>query len=196
MGPTSKDLLSFERDKSSSSLESTLLVCKKESLSKTSKPLHTNEKLATTSVPKSQVLGKVKAFLGVMEEANKRLQLDTQEKSQNDHDIEVLTGNETEYIEMDLMLGVAELHTPEAVAAAESAMVGSQQACMLAASSSGSYSTSSDDESDSDSDNGDDDDDNGNESCLSDKSHKPKVDPDHSLDNNQLKHRPKIIELQ
>ncbi|KAJ4966734.1 hypothetical protein NE237_018583 [Protea cynaroides] len=29
---------------------------------------------------------------------------------------------------MDLMLGVAELHTPEAVAAVESAMVGSQQA--------------------------------------------------------------------
>ncbi|KAJ4954871.1 hypothetical protein NE237_011654 [Protea cynaroides] len=117
------------------------------------------------------------------------------DKSQNNLDIEVLTGNETEYIEMDLMLGVAELHTPEAVAAVESAMVGSQQACMLAASSTGSYSTSSDDESDSDSDNADDDDDNGNESCLSDKTHKPKVDPDHSLDSNQPKHQRKIIEL-
>ncbi|KAF7150333.1 hypothetical protein RHSIM_Rhsim02G0173400 [Rhododendron simsii] len=40
----------------------------------------------------------------------------------NDYDIEALTGNESEYIEMDLMLGIADLHTPEALAAAESAI--------------------------------------------------------------------------
>ncbi|XP_043709806.1 unconventional prefoldin RPB5 interactor 1-like [Telopea speciosissima] len=200
MGPTSKDLLSLERENSSSSLESALLVCKKELLSKTPKPVRTNEKLSTTSFPTSNVLGKVKAFLGVMEEANKRLQLDAQEKSQNDHDIEVLTGNETEVIEMDLLLGVADLHTPEAVAAAESAIVGSRPACLLAASGSGSYSSSSDDDSDSDSDSdndsGDDDGDNTNESCLSDKFQKPKLDSDPSLDNNRPKDRPRIIELQ
>ncbi|XP_042508011.1 unconventional prefoldin RPB5 interactor 1-like [Macadamia integrifolia] len=195
MGPTSKDLLSLEREKSSSCLESTLLVCKKESLSKTSKPHHTNEKLATTSVPKSEVLGKVKDFLGVMEEANKRLRLDAQEKSQNDHDIEVLTGNETELIEMDLLLGVADLHTPEALAAAESAMTSSQSACLLAGGGSGSYLSCSDDDSDS-GDDDDDNDDNKNESCLSDKFQKPKMDPDHSQDNKKAKKRPRIIELQ
>ncbi|KAK3001973.1 hypothetical protein RJ639_022282 [Escallonia herrerae] len=71
------------------------------------------------------VMGKVKDFLGIMAEANKRLQLDARDKSE-DYDIEALTGNESEYIEMDLMLGVADLHTPEAVAAAESALAGYQ----------------------------------------------------------------------
>ncbi|KAJ0876605.1 hypothetical protein HanPSC8_Chr11g0490351 [Helianthus annuus] len=63
-------------------------------------------------------------------------------------DIEALTGDESEYIEMDLMLGVADLNTPEAVAAAESAIVGSQPIISLDASSSESESEdSSDDDS-------------------------------------------------
>ncbi|KAL5996654.1 hypothetical protein ACLOJK_007573 [Asimina triloba] len=46
--------------------------------------------------------------------------------SERDYDIEVLTGNEKECIEMNLVLGVADLHTPEAVVGAESAMLGSR----------------------------------------------------------------------
>ncbi|KAJ4953429.1 hypothetical protein NE237_030261 [Protea cynaroides] len=186
MGQTSKDLLSLEREKSSTCPDSILHVCKKDSVSKTPKPSQTNEKLATTTIPLSEVLGKVKTFLGDMEEANKRLQFDAQKKSCDDYDIEVLTGNETEYIEMDLLLGVADLHTSEAVAAAESAMAGLQPACTLGTGSNGSYSKSSDDDSDSD----DDDD----KTCSPDKNRK--VDPDNSLDNDQPKKRPKITELQ
>ncbi|KAK3022847.1 hypothetical protein RJ639_046992 [Escallonia herrerae] len=78
------------------------------------------------------LMGKVKDFLGIMAEANKRLQLDARDKSE-DYDIEALTGNESEYIEMDLMLGVADLHTPEAVAAAESAVAFYQTVIPLAA---------------------------------------------------------------
>ncbi|XP_071703933.1 uncharacterized protein [Rutidosis leptorrhynchoides] len=63
-------------------------------------------------------------------------------------DIEAHTGDESEYIEIDLMLGVADLNTPEAVAAAESAIVGSQPVISLDASSSASESEdSSDDDS-------------------------------------------------
>ncbi|XP_041013143.1 uncharacterized protein LOC121256415 [Juglans microcarpa x Juglans regia] len=75
-----------------------------------------------------------------------------QENSEN-YDIEVLTGNESAVIEMDLMLGVADLHTSEAVAAAKSAIAGFQPVIPLACSSSG---TDSEDSSDDDSDdNGD-----------------------------------------
>ncbi|XVF45806.1 hypothetical protein PTKIN_Ptkin02bG0236500 [Pterospermum kingtungense] len=65
-----------------------------------------------------------------MVEANKRLELDAKNNSQA-FDIEVLNGNESEVVEMDLMSGVADLHTPEAVAAAESAIVGNQPAITL-----------------------------------------------------------------
>ncbi|KAF8404810.1 hypothetical protein HHK36_009700 [Tetracentron sinense] len=128
-------------------------------------------------------MGKVKDFLGVMAEANKRLQLDA-EVSHKDYDIEVLTGNETEYIEMDLMLGVADLHTPEAVAAAESAITNSQPVISLAASSTGL-----------DSEDGSDDDDD-NSISSGDKFKKPKLGGDDSNSNDQPKKRPKIVELQ
>ncbi|XP_076886961.1 uncharacterized protein LOC143536973 [Bidens hawaiensis] len=93
----------------------------------------------------SQVMSKVRDFLGVMAESNKKLQQDAM--NSKNFDIEALTGDESEYIEMDLMLGVADLNTPEAVAAAESAIVGSQPIISLDASSSESESEdSSDDE--------------------------------------------------
>ncbi|KAJ0018426.1 hypothetical protein Pint_11333 [Pistacia integerrima] len=69
-------------------------------------------------------LGKVKDFLGVISEANKRLQLDAK----------------------DLMLGIADLHTPKAVTAAESAVAGNQPVISLAASNSGTNSEDSDDD--------------------------------------------------
>ncbi|KAJ4716082.1 DVA-1 polyprotein [Melia azedarach] len=124
MGGTSKDLLHLEHKHSSTpSLESTLLVCnRKGSHTKPKKP-NRDEKPSCESVPKSQVLDKVKDFLGVISEANKRLQLDAKDSAQ-DYDIEVLTGNESEVIEMDLMLGITDLHTPEAVGAAEAAIAG------------------------------------------------------------------------
>ncbi|EMS57461.1 hypothetical protein TRIUR3_28201 [Triticum urartu] len=76
----------------------------------------------TDPLPKSQVLGKVKDFLGEMAKANEKLQLDAQNKPPEEYDIEALTGNEKEYIEMDLILGVADLHSEQAVDAAEATM--------------------------------------------------------------------------
>ncbi|KAF9593037.1 hypothetical protein IFM89_019782, partial [Coptis chinensis] len=178
----SKDLLDIEmKNNTSSSLESTLLVCQKDSLPQNPKPQTCSGKLVTSSVAKSQevmemgfgflrcgglwivegsafeeinrdfvvgvlclplerrrVLGKVKDFLGVMAEANARLQCDAKEKSFMEYDIEALTGNETEYVEMLVKLnlqalGVADLHSPEAVAAAEFAMAGSHSVIPLPA---------------------------------------------------------------
>ncbi|KAI3878933.1 hypothetical protein MKX03_037330 [Papaver bracteatum] len=180
MGTTNKDLLNLElKNSTSSSLDSTLLVFPKKDLPPQNST--SGEKLVTSSIPKSQVLGKVRDFLGVMAEANKKLQTDAKEK---DYDIEALTGNEKEYIEMDLILGVADLHTPEAVAAAESALVGSQQVINLAGTGSGSDTESSDD------DNEDDDEEmteNGVEDSKSQKAG--------SSSNGQRKKRPNIIEL-
>ncbi|CAA6666297.1 unnamed protein product [Spirodela intermedia] len=76
--------------------------------------------------PAQHVLGKVKDFLGAIAEANEKLQLASRENGRSDYDIEVLTGNENEYIELDLLLGLTDLQTPEAVAAAEAAVGGSR----------------------------------------------------------------------
>ncbi|KAG5233863.1 dentin sialophosphoprotein [Salix suchowensis] len=148
MGSSSKDLLHLENKYFStpSSLESILRVCDKDSGPK-KRP--TDEKPLTNPVPQSQVLGKVRDFLGVISEANKRLQADAKENSE-EYDIEVLTGNESEVVEMDLMLGIADLHTPEAVAAAEAAIAGGQSMISLAACSSETESEDSSDESESD----------------------------------------------
>ncbi|XP_065013371.1 uncharacterized protein LOC135641683 [Musa acuminata AAA Group] len=102
----------------------------------------------TAAVPQSQFLEKVKDFLGVMAEANEKLEHEVQSSSRPDHDVEVLSGNEKEYIEMDLLLGVADLRTAEAVAAAEATMCGFRPS----ATSSSSSSSSSDTDDDSDED--------------------------------------------
>ncbi|GER33554.1 ATP-dependent RNA helicase dbp9 [Striga asiatica] len=111
----SKDLLKLEAKtsavSSTSCLESKLFVCKKDSsFSPSEAPLH---KPTMFPVPKSQVLGKVQDFLSVLSESNKKLMHDAKDNPEN-YDIEMLNGKESEYIEMDLMLGVADLHTPEA----------------------------------------------------------------------------------
>ncbi|KAL5697247.1 branched-chain-amino-acid transaminase [Ranunculus cassubicifolius] len=180
---SSKALLSIEKS-NNSSLESTLLICKKESTLNSSKP---SGKLVTNSVPKSQVLGKLKDFLGVIAEANTRLQHDATEKSSADYDIEVLTGNESEYIEMDLLLGVADLQTPEAVAAAESAMAGSLSAAALDAANFCTESSSDDDD--------DDDEDSDDKACSSEICNNTISNNDISLNNGRMKKRQKIIEL-
>lgn len=209
----SKELLHLEQKKPncSSSLESTLLFCKNGSSSQTPTPNTSSGKLVTTSLPKSQVLGKVKDFLGVMGEANRKLQHDAKGKSSMDYDIEALTGNEKEYIEMDLVLGVADLHTPEAVVAAESAMAGSQPVITLAATcSSGSDTESSVDDEGDDGENNDNDDDdheddnNGSKgdanegACFSNKLKEQtseKKDKKIILNNGRQKKRQNIIEL-
>ncbi|KAG6524669.1 uncharacterized protein LOC122049264 [Zingiber officinale] len=86
------------------------------------------------AAPRSQVMDKVKDFLGVIAKANDKLELDVRERSRADYDVEVLSGNEKTYIEMDLLLGVADLHDDEAVAAAEAAMSGATPPSLPAAS--------------------------------------------------------------
>ncbi|KAK1281947.1 hypothetical protein QJS10_CPB22g00976 [Acorus calamus] len=185
MGSTRKDLLDWDEPKPSFA-ESALLVCNKDALPhKNKEPSSSKESkgvLSTTSVPTSQVLGKVKDFLRIMAEANRKLEVDAKEKPRADYDIEVLTGNEDEYIEMDLLLGVADLHTPEAIAAAESAMGGASKSSFPSA----SHSSSSDSE-DSDEDD--------NETNSNNSSQKPNSDCDDSCSTEQPKKRPKITEL-
>ncbi|MQL97068.1 hypothetical protein Taro_029757 [Colocasia esculenta] len=136
----SKELLDLEQEKPSF-LESNFFVCKKEeeksgAAQTKSKKMKKQGQVrgaevvkqkATATVPTSHVLGKVKDFLGVIAQANENLQQSVQGGDRSGHDIEVLTGNETEYIEMDLLLGITDLQTPEAVAVAEAALGGSRQ---------------------------------------------------------------------
>ncbi|KAH9331712.1 hypothetical protein KI387_003820, partial [Taxus chinensis] len=134
MEPTSKDLLNLEKNSNISALEKSLFMLEKATDSSQRKENTTSSTrkgtLKTTVVPESQVLGKLKGFLVVIDEANRRLQTDVQEKHREDYDIEALTGDEEHYIEMDLALGVADLHTPEALAAAESALAGQREICV------------------------------------------------------------------
>ncbi|XP_061355643.1 uncharacterized protein LOC133300158 [Gastrolobium bilobum] len=201
MAERSKELLQLEhKGMPFSALESALLVCdnKRESSTQT-KRLPSDDTPLTDPVPPSQLLGKVKDFLGVMSEANKRLELDAKDRREN-YDIEELTGNESEVIEMDLMLGVADLHTPEAVAAAESAISRCQPVISLAADGSETDS----DESSADDDNGDDEiessDDDGNDvekpfsPVQKSISGKEKIH-EKQRGNHHSKKRPRIVEL-
>uniref|UniRef100_J3MNY0 Uncharacterized protein n=1 Tax=Oryza brachyantha TaxID=4533 RepID=J3MNY0_ORYBR len=95
------------------------------------------------------VLGRVKDFLGEMAKANDKLRLDVKNKRPEEYDIEALTGNEKEYIEMDLLLGVADMHSEKAVEVDEATMNGFPPA--------GRSFTCSSSDSEDDSDNRDDD---------------------------------------
>lgn len=73
----------------------------------------------------SHVLERVRAFLPVLGAANEQLERRLRERPAADLDIEVLSGGDgAAHIEMDLALGVAELRTAAAVAAAERAVCG------------------------------------------------------------------------
>ncbi|KAF3440779.1 hypothetical protein FNV43_RR19065 [Rhamnella rubrinervis] len=137
MGSASKELLKLERNNAFSSLETSLLVCPNGSVSQMNNS-YPHKKPITAPIPKSQV----RDFLGVISEANEKLKVVAKENSVN-YDIEVLTRNESQIIEMDLMLGIADLHTPEIVAAAESSITGCQPVIPLAVSSSGTESEDS-----------------------------------------------------
>ncbi|XP_072992590.1 uncharacterized protein [Typha latifolia] len=189
MAESSKQLLD---QPSKPSLLETLLLGAKDPAPKTQEKKarvseDSNGGFLTTQVPKSQVLGKVKDFLGVMAEANEKLKLDAQNKSPADYDVEVLNGNEKEYIEMDLLMGVADLHSAEAVAAAE-AVIGGRQPSLRSATG-----VSSDTEEDSD-----DDDNNNNEDLATSKLDNPgKLHDvnDDSLQKRKPNKRPKIVVL-
>ncbi|XP_054807679.1 uncharacterized protein LOC129309930 isoform X2 [Prosopis cineraria] len=203
MEQRSKELLHLEHKNASvSSLESSLSFCKNDSSSVTKKRPFDGTPL-TAPVGPSHLLGKVKDFLGVMSEANQQLELDAKENPQN-YDIEELTGNESEVIEMDLMLGVADLHTPEAVAAAESAISGSQPMIPLVADASETDSDegSSDDYDDEDNQSSHVEDINGrgkNDSKTCSIGEKPISREDNIISkqkrNQHSKKRPKIVEL-
>lgn len=192
MRKTSKDLLHLEHNNSSTSAtESALLVCNKKNSHHENHQPEPGKKLVTAPVPQSQVMGKVKDFLSIMSEANKRLELDAKDNSQA-YDIEVLDGNESQVIEMDLMLGVADLNTPEAVAAAESAIAGNQPVTPLATSSSESSESDSDTDSNEESD---DDVNNTKETSSPLKLKISKTGKSISSSKSTTKKRPRIIEL-
>ncbi|CAN6448544.1 unnamed protein product [Victoria cruziana] len=146
MGSTNKELLDLEH-RESSTIDSRLFICKSDPSPRQGN-LHPNksngERNLTTPVPTSQVLGRVKNFLGAMAEANQKLMREAEEKPPDAFDIEALTGNEEQYIEMDLRLGLVDLYTPEAVAAAESALAGAQMAIPDTVSSSDTDDTDDD----------------------------------------------------
>uniref|UniRef100_J3NDJ2 Uncharacterized protein n=1 Tax=Oryza brachyantha TaxID=4533 RepID=J3NDJ2_ORYBR len=77
---------------------------------------------------------------------------DLRNKRPEEYDIEAPIGNEKEYIEMDLLLGVADLHSEKAVEVAEATMNGFPPAGRSFTCSS---SDSEDDSDDSDEDGGD-----------------------------------------
>ncbi|KAL2929357.1 Dihydrodiol dehydrogenase 3, partial [Bienertia sinuspersici] len=195
MEKTSKELLQLEhKDLSSSFNESALLVC-----GKNKKSLEEGTKLEgkpfNAPLPKSQVedppqvLVRLEIFLGVISEANKTLELKAKENPEA-FDIEALNGTESNCIEMDLMLGVADLHTQEAMEAAEAAVAGNQRIVDLPHSRE-SESSSDDDEDDSN------DDEEEKAGSSTGKSEKMQVDdslPQQSERRTKSK-RPKIIEL-
>lgn len=110
------------------------------------------------------------------------------------------TGDEKEYIEFDLMLGVADLHTPEAVAAAESAVSSHQPVIQLDGSSSDSDIDREEESEDEDGSSDDDDGGGGNGGLVSKKSKRSKGNDDEGssgeiLGNCRLKKRSKIVEI-
>ncbi|CAO2165556.1 unnamed protein product, partial [Urochloa humidicola] len=151
MGEPSKELLDLpsEPRPPASFIESLLASRDKQQQQQQDKEGKRKPGPPTDPLPKSHVLGKVKDFLGEIAKANQKLQIDTQDKAPEEYDIEALTGNEKEYIEMDLLLGVADLHSEQAVEAAEATMNGFQPSGIPFGCSS---SDSEDDSDDSDGD--------------------------------------------
>ncbi|GAB2225535.1 hypothetical protein Droror1_Dr00006332 [Drosera rotundifolia] len=220
---TSKELLELERKDISSPTASILRICENETRVRDEVKKKGAGRLVTAPAPRSEVLGRVKDFLGVLSEANKSLELNAKDNPE-DYDIEVLNGDESKYIEMDLMLGIANLHTPDAVAAAETAVAGHPTILDFPSheSSAESRSSSEEEEDDDDTDEEDsleDDDENKDDIEQVDspvrtqsagshydnslnvglRSHKRRDQRDallgKGLPSNHIKKRPKIIEL-
>lgn len=117
----SKDLLHLERPDASSTPGAKLLSICQPKLDTNGQPSRPPS-ISGPMLPldQSSVLSRVKAFLPVLDEANRKLAMAIEENGGEEFDIEVLNeGERAPYVEMDLALGLADLHTPEAVAAAE-----------------------------------------------------------------------------
>ncbi|XP_031378784.1 uncharacterized protein LOC116194172 [Punica granatum] len=196
MQPTSKELLQLEEKDTISSIESSLRICDEKSSASQKKQAHPDRKPAIGQVPKSQVLGKVQDFLGVLSEANKKLQLEAKDNPE-EFDIEALNGNESEVIELDLMLGIADLHTPEAVAAAEASVSGYQPPVPLFGNDSETDSDSSSSDEDGDNDNENEENDGEKKKDLPSQPQRSKSGEDDSgeIIKKGSKKRPRIIEL-
>ncbi|KAG8044849.1 hypothetical protein GUJ93_ZPchr0008g12261 [Zizania palustris] len=147
VGEPSKELLDLPSEPKPPSLIESLLASREEQ--KQHKEGKRKAGPPTDPLPNSQVLGKVKDFLGEIAKANDKLQFDAQNKPPEEYDIEALTGNEKEYIEMDLLLGVADLHSEKAIEVAEATINGFTP--------SGRAFTCSSSDSEDDSDDGDED---------------------------------------
>ncbi|KAG0501888.1 hypothetical protein HPP92_001960 [Vanilla planifolia] len=147
MPKTSKELL--DHVETPSILEK-LVMLSKDSMAqslKSKQHVYTKpkEKPSITQLPQSQVLGKARDFIEVMAKANKDLEMRSQDNPCPNFDIEVLDDNEKEYIEMDLLLGVTDLHTEEAVAAAEASVSSSTK---VVGPANGSFCIDGDDDGD------------------------------------------------
>eukprot|EP00850_Spirogloea_muscicola_P011097 SM000067S20374 [mRNA] locus=s67:567345:569215:- [translate_table: standard] len=103
-----------------------LVVCRPADVHALPSPPMLQQRPPTTRpMPPSAVLARLREFLPQMDNANQQLRESLQAGQQDDVNIEVLTSADgAPHIEMDLMLGLAELKTPEAVAAAEQALAG------------------------------------------------------------------------
>ncbi|CAA2995227.1 Hypothetical predicted protein [Olea europaea subsp. europaea] len=198
MGSNSKVLLDLEANNnttnfSTSCLESKLQFCGTDDVLLQSGATKINppqQKPTICPLPKSNVLGKVKDFLGVLSESNRNMMQEAKDNPEN-YDIEVLSGRESEYIEMDLMLGIADLHTPEAVAAAESAIAGYQPIIPLAGDS--SSGSESEDSSDDDDDNNVEDDKEEHSAKFSSEANEK--DSSKAPRNQKSRKRPNIVEI-
>ncbi|BBN14103.1 NOP protein chaperone 1 [Marchantia polymorpha subsp. ruderalis] len=138
----SGDLLELEHN--ASSLEKRLLVW-----NRGNKPTDARDLLKGPPnigpTTESSVLGRIKSFLPTLDEANRKLFCDIEINGAEQFNIEGVTDADQRYVEMDLALGVADLLTPEAVAAAELASNGQ---VMQINRTSGALDSSSDSDSD------------------------------------------------
>ncbi|KAL4313471.1 hypothetical protein GQ457_01G015250 [Hibiscus cannabinus] len=169
MGSSSKDLLRFEHKSCSSSpLEFALLVCREKT-----RPFQ-------LMLPRNQPSPIFLKF----------------KNNSQAYDIEVLNGNDSKVIEMDLMLGVADLHTPKALAAVEYAIAGNHSMTIVSGGDSSS-GTESDDSSDGSDDTEESDDD--NETSCPREFEKSKMGKDNDVGeaarNSRSKKRARIVEL-
>lgn len=132
---SNKDLLRLEE--SASVLDKRLLVCSNGNDSLRREPP------VITAMPESSVLGRIKSFLPALDLANRKLLSDIQERGADEFNLESVSDTDERYVEMDLALGVADLNTPEALAAAELAANGQ---VLKVDHSAGSSDSESDDE--------------------------------------------------
>eukprot|EP00252_Welwitschia_mirabilis_P009814 TRINITY_DN2268_c0_g1_i3.p1 TRINITY_DN2268_c0_g1~~TRINITY_DN2268_c0_g1_i3.p1 ORF type:complete len:143 (-),score=39.39 TRINITY_DN2268_c0_g1_i3:316-744(-) len=122
-----------------------------------------------------------------MEEANRKLNNDIVGNKSDDHSVEALRGDEDRVIEMDLLLGITDLKTPEALAAAEAAVAGQTQALDA------DCNSEDDTEEDTNSDNDDDsEDDTDSDSQVASEDNSLGDESDENVENHETSESPKM----